>query len=64
MKSYNVQPDLTSSGLGSLANCVRRIMNGDCNRVELGNGTMLAKIPSNDQKQYTIVITMDIEEEK
>ena len=63
MKSYDVQPDLTSSGLGSLADSVRKIMEGDVNRVDLGHGTMLAKMPSNDPKQYTIVITMDIEEE-
>ena len=62
MKSYNVQPNLTSSGLETLAHAIRTIMEGDSKRIDIG-GTVLATVPSNDPKQYTIIITMDVEEE-
>lgn len=63
MKSYNTQPNLTSSGLETLAHAIRTIMEGDSKRIDIGHGTVLATVPSNDPKQYTIIITMDVEEE-
>ena len=64
MKSYNVQPDFTSSGLGSLADSVKRIMKGECNRVDLGHGTIVYKVPSQNPKKFTVRVDMKIEEEE
>lgn len=63
MKSYNVQPDLTSSGLGSLAGAIRSIRDGKAKRVDLGHGTIVYEVPSNNPKKFTIRIDMKIEEE-
>lgn len=64
MKSYNVQPDLTSSGLGSLALAINNIMEGKAKRVDLGHGTIVYAVPSNNPKKFTIRIDMKVEEEE
>lgn len=64
MKSYNVQPDLTSSGLGGLSLAVKNIMEEKTKRVDLGHGTIVYKIPSQNPKKFTIRIDMKIEEEE
>ena len=63
MKSYITQPDLTSSGLGSLSVAISNIMAGKAKRVDLGHGTIVYAIPSNNPKKLTVRIDMKIEEE-
>ena len=58
-----MKPDLTEAGTKSLCNAVRMIMNGDCKRVDLGHGTVVYKVPSNNPQKYTVRIDMKIEEE-
>ena len=64
MKSYSVQPDLTSSGLRSLAKAIRNIRDGKAKRVDLGHGTIVYAIPSQNPKKFTLRVDMEIEEEE
>lgn len=61
--SYNQYPDLTETGLKSIRSAVRLITKGKSKRVDLGNGTIVYKVPSNNPKKYTIRVDMKIEEE-
>lgn len=63
MKEYNVQPDLTNAGLNSLVRAVKDIQKGLYKRVDLGHGTIMYKIPTNNPKKFTIRIDMKVEEE-
>lgn len=63
MKEYNVQPDLTNAGLNSLALAVKNIQKDLYKRVDLGHGTIVYKIPTNNPKKFTIRIDMKVEEE-
>lgn len=63
MKSYFIQPDLTVSGLKTLSLAVQSIMTDKCKRVDLGCGTVVYRVPSNNPKKFTVRIDMKIEEE-
>lgn len=55
--------DLTNHGLSSLRKAIQQIKAGDAARVDLGHGTIVYKVPSNNPKKFTIRIDIKIEEE-
>lgn len=59
-----MKPDLTPNGVNSLRAAIRMILNGKSERVDLGNGTSVYKVPSKNPNKYTIRIDMKIEEEE
>lgn len=58
-----MSPDLTEIGMHFLRKAVRMITSGETKRIDLGNGTIVYKVPSKNPNKYTIRIDMKIEEE-
>lgn len=58
-----MKPDLTQSGLGSLASAICNIMSGKSSRVDLGHDTKVHRTRNRADGSYDIVITMRVKEE-
>ena len=59
-----MKPDLTQSGLGSLAQAVRSIMSGKAVKIDLGHDTKAYRTRNRADGSYEIVIQMRIKEEE
>lgn len=57
-------PDLTQHGLTTIKTAVNLIRTTDVNRVDVGQGTIVYRVPSNNPRKYTIRVDMKIEEEE
>lgn len=54
---------LTDSELKSIKNAVVLISSGECTRVDLGNNTIIYKVPSPNPKKYTIRMDINVKGE-
>ena len=63
MTHYKQYPDLTEAGLKSIRSAVRLITKGKSKRVDLGNGVIVYKVPSNNPSKYVVRVDMKVEEE-
>lgn len=58
-----MKPDLTPNGINSLRAAIRMILSDKSRRVDLGHGTIVYKVPSDNPNKYMVRIDMKVEEE-
>lgn len=56
--------DMTTSGLKSIKTAVINIEKEICTRVDLGNNTIVYKVPSSNPSKYTIRIDIRVNTEE